>query len=293
MPSALVRRVVAAFLVAAAGPIARAQHVLITEHKKKTHVVRRVSGSRPFVEIDGKLTGSLGHRFALHKVEEYFPVFISVRNVRVRTTRVELAGSGSSINHQFEFAADFASSFPVQNVFLALALHLEDGSRNIFVREIGRLDRNRSKSLDLAVPTGVPLGSGQYKLHIFVDGLEVLHSQQPFAYREAKLDRFVKKRLKDRPDGQPEPFIGPPPEYPRSIEKPRPDGKALVRLRILPTGAIADASVLEASHPAFGESAVEALRQWRFIPRIQSGRPVETTVNMPVAFESPDAAEKS
>lgn len=290
-PSArLLGLLLAASLVHA--PLA-AQHVLIAEHKKKPHIVRRVSRSQPFVEIDGKLVAASGHRFALHKVPEYLPVFVAVRNVKVKTTAVQLQGSGSLINNEFRFSANFVSAHDLENVFVALELHFESGEKSIFLYEIGRLRPDRPRSLDLAAPTSVPLGSGRYQLHLFTNGAEVLHSLQPFAYRESMLDRMIAKRVAGRADGPPAPFIGPPPEYPSRLEKTNTKGSALVRLRVRTTGAIVDPEIVEASDPAFGEAAVEALRQWRFIPRIKGGRPVDATVNMPIDFVPPLPPEKS
>ncbi len=270
-----------------------AQHVLIVEHKKKPHIVRRVSRSQPFVEIDGKLVAASGSRFALHKVPEYLPVFIAVRNVKVKTAAIQVQDTGSLINNEFRFSANFVSAHELENVFVALELIFESGEKSIFLYELGRLRPDHPRSLDLAARTGVPLGSGRYQLHLFTNGAEVLHSLQPFGYRESMLDRMIAKRVEGRADGPPAPFIGPPPEYPSRLEKTNTKGRALIRLRVRTSGAILDPEVVEASDPAFGEAAVESLRQWRFLPRIKAGRPVEATVNMPIEFVPPQPAEKS
>jgi TonB family protein len=61
-----------------------------------------------------------------------------------------------------------------------------------------------------------------------------------------------------------------------------------VRLVIDETGAIIEASVAEASHPALGESALAAAKKWRFEPGLIRGRPAVRTVSIPFMFRGPD-----
>ena len=57
-----------------------AQNLLLTEYKGKYLPVVRARENRPYVEVDGKQVAAEGRRFALRKVDEYWPVFISVRD---------------------------------------------------------------------------------------------------------------------------------------------------------------------------------------------------------------------
>lgn len=291
-PVALWSAVALLFPGALATPLA-AQHVLVAEYKKKAHIVRRVVRNRPMVEIDGKLVAAAKDRFALHPVEEYLPVFIAVRNVSVKTSSVEFTDGSGTINNEFHFSANFVSGVPLENVFVVLELNFERGDKNIFLYEVGNLERDRPRGLELMAPSSIPLGSGHYQLHLFSNGLEVLHSLQPFDYREAMLDRMIAKRVQGRADGPPTPFIGPSPEYPPGLQKTNTKGNTVIRLRVRANGAVLDPEVLEATDPAFGEAAVESLRQWRFLPRIKSGRAIEATVQMPIDFVPPQPAEKS
>lgn len=184
---------------------ASGQSLLIVEYKEKPQIVRAARRERPMVEVNGKLVAIDAHKFALKKVDEYLPVFVSVRHVRVRTSQINLVDSGQSINHQFEFHADFSSAYPLDNVFVVLELNLNDGSKSLFLNEVGKLGPDHPRNLDLAVRTSYALGEGRYNFHVFVDGMEALHSQQPFSYRESALDRMVAKRSKDRPDSPPDP----------------------------------------------------------------------------------------
>lgn len=260
------------------------QSILVVEHHKKPAVVRSARGARPLVEENGKLVVATGDRFALRKISEFYPVFISVRDLAVKTTAINLIGTGSTINNQFEFRANFVSSYRLSDVFLVLELTFEKGPKSLFIHEIGQLEPNQPKPLSLVVPTSYPLGEGNYQFHLFVDGLEVLHSEQPFAFRENRLDQMVAKRVIGRKDGPPEFFIGPPPQYPRKLAKSKTKGRVVVRIRIRPTGSVLDPVVVEADDPAFGEAAVTSIRQWRFLPAVKNGRAVETVANVPIEF---------
>jgi len=265
-----------------------AQNVLVAEYDHKPVVVRAARRTRPYFEENGKLVAADDFKFTLHKVDEYLPVFIAVRNLKVGTRSLNLINQGGAkINNEFRFRANFESAYPLDEVFVVLVLTFEDKSKSLFLQEVGRLTPHEPRTLDLVFPTSYALGPGHFELHVFVNGMEALHSNQPFEYREAVLDRMVAKHIKGRPDGNPEPFIGPPPEYPSKLFKKKIKGRATVRLRIRPTGAVIDPEIVEASDPAFGEAAVEAMRQWRFYPRIKAGRPVETTAEMPMDFEPP------
>jgi len=53
-------------------------------------------------------------------------------------------------------------------------------------------------------------------------------------------------------------------------------------------GAVLDPSVVTATAPEFGEAALAAIRQWRFLPKVKAGRPLETRATMPFDFCPPE-----
>lgn len=265
------------------GSVAHAQHLLLVQHDGKPHPVVAAAGTHVAIEDNGKRVYVNADRFALVDAPEYLPVFISVRNVRVKTSYVQVADTGSAINNRFEFHGSFESAYTLEDVFLVLALDLDQG-RSLFVYEIGRLEPHHGRPLNLFVPVSGRLGEGHYRLHLFVGGREVLHSEQPFAYRESVLDRMIAKRIASLQDAPPQPFIGPAPEYPEKFYKTKVQGRAVVHLHIRPNGAVQDPELVEASDPAFGESALNALRRWRFLPRVKGGHPVATSATMPIDF---------
>lgn len=272
-----------------------AQNLLVVENSGKPAVVRAARGTRPLIIENDKPKIADGSRYALHPVETIYPLFVSVRNFRVRTTGVHLNGSGNSINNQLELTGEFISQTNLKDVFLALELTMEDGEKSILLQEIGELSSRHPRWINLVFRTGYNLGKGHFQFHLFTEGMEVLNSMQRFDYRERLLDKFIAKQVKDRPDGPPQPFVCPAPEYPAALAKKKINGRAVVKIRIRSTGAVLDPALVEASAPAFGEAAIEAVRAWRFIPAIKNGRAVEITANMPLDFnpaETVVAAEK-
>ena len=76
------------------------------------------------------------------------------------------------------------------------------------------------------------------------------------------------------------------PEYPPRAKRLEQEGKVLVRLRVLSSGAVTDAQVRSSSgHVLLDEAALNYLRSARFVAaRDQSGAPVDSLVQIPVSF---------
>ena len=265
----------------------RGQNVLLAKHGGKMLPVVKAWRHRALVEVGDKLVVADEHVFALRHVDEFLPMFVAVSHLEVSTHALELIDTGSLVNNEFWFRASFSSPYEIKDAFLVLELHLAKGEKALFLNEIGDLGPQRPHFLRLAVPLGFPLGEGNYTLHIFSGGLELLHSEQPFAFRERALDRIVAKHLPGLPDGPPKPLFGPTPEYPGKLAKAKLTGAVLVHCTVRANGAVADPVVKSATDPAFGEAALTAVRLWRFIPRIKNGRPTDTAVDLPLSFAPP------
>lgn len=88
----------------------------------------------------------------------------------------------------------------------------------------------------------------------------------------AKLDQVPKLVTQKRP------------AYPRALKKAGISGRVVIEFIVDKEGRVRDASVVSASRPAFGESALAAVRQWRFVPGRHGGRAVNTRVRVPIVF---------
>ena len=275
-----------ALLTALTGSLV-AQNVLFTELNGKFLPVMRARFHTPFVELDGKLTVADGGRYVLQPAPEYLPYFVSLRNVEVQTHHLNM--NGSELNHEFSFRAWLETPYHLENVFLVLELFTEKAGKALFLQEVGELEPRAPKLVDALVRLSTPLGEGKYKLHIFSGGLEVLHSKIPPEVQDMALDRMILKRIAGVENAAPKPFTGPSPEYPPSLLKAKADGRAVITLRIGANGRVYDPTIKSATQPAFGESALAAVRLFRFLPRVVNGRPVEATVDLPIDFTPPAA----
>ena len=75
------------------------------------------------------------------------------------------------------------------------------------------------------------------------------------------------------------------PKHPDELLKKLVNGDAEVDCLVTAEGRVADARVLSASHPQFGDSAVEAVRQWEFRPAERNGTPIAMRVRIPISFQ--------
>jgi TonB family protein len=268
-----------------------AQNLLLTEYKGKLLPVIRASDTRALVEVDGKQVAADSRRFALHKVEEYLPAFISVRDIDVITHHLDL--NGSDINHEFRMRAWLETPYWLDDVFIVLELDTESAGKVLFLYEVGDLRPRDPKLLSVRVPLSSALGPGRYEMHLFSKGMEVLHSSIDAMYRESVVDRMTEKRIASVKDAGPKLFVGPQPEYPAALFKAKTSGKAVVTVRIGANGRVYDPVLKSASDPAFGQAALAAVRLWRFLPLVKAGRPVETHADVPIDFTPPaDKAKK-
>lgn len=271
-------------------PLAHGQTALFAQSGKTFRLVREVILHRPYVQDDrGKLVAADGPGFGLRTVPEYAPVYVSVSHLRVGSQALELENSGTDINREFDFHAEFESPYRLEHVFVVLDMNTARVGKVLFLQGIGELGPREPRTVDIVVPMSTNIGRGRYQLHIYSDGAEVFQSQMPFEYIEGKLDEMVRRRIKGVQNASPRPFVGPSPEYPAKLLRAKVSGEAVIDFTINENGMVVDPAIARATDPAFGESALAAARMWRFLPRVRDGRPVATKVAMPFLFKLPPA----
>lgn len=272
--------------LAAAGIPARAQYALGVEHKDRIVVVRAASGDHALVEEGGRLIPSTGNKFALKQVDEYLPLVISIAKLGATTTKWQTV-QGEELNLTFGFRGEFVSPYKLENVFLVLDIDSEKLGRPIFLREIGALVPYKAKPLSLDLTLSAPLGDAKYQVHVFVNGREALHTMMSPAFIEQTLDQMVARRVKDVVNAAPKPFITPPPEYPKDLGKDSLTGNVVVTFVISPKGRVTKPEVKSETSRAFGEAALLAIRQWRFLPQVREGQAIEAPAELPFDFTPP------
>jgi periplasmic protein TonB len=80
-----------------------------------------------------------------------------------------------------------------------------------------------------------------------------------------------------------------PPRYPESARRRQEQGRVMVRVSVAIDGTPTDTRIDASSgHPALDEAAMDAVRQWRFLPARQNDRPVVASAEVPIVFRLED-----
>ena len=283
------RRFAAVALLAALAPIARAQHLLVVMDDDKPLVVVGAHGMWPEVMEEGKLRTIHGNRFALLEHGEYLPLYVAVRHPQVKTSAVMMNAGEGTINREFHFYGELETAYTLDDVYLVIVLKNDRGEKGLFLFEVGQLESRVPRQIDLVVPMQLDSAPGHYDLYMFTRGRELFQTMMPIGAMEQALNRMVAERIRDLRDAPPQPFVGPEPEYPRALLKQKVSGSATIGFRLDARGRAWEPVVVAASRPEFGEAALAVINDWRFLPKVRNGRPVETKVELPFDFSPPAA----
>jgi TonB family protein len=271
-------------LFACWAPRAAGQHYLAVKEGEKMSVVVAAHGLSPLVLHGDKLEEVHAMRFALGQGGEYLPLFVAIRHPEVRTTSLSM--DGHDINKEFHLYCELETAYSLKHVFVVIVLHLGNDS-GLFLFEVADLEPRDPRPFNVKVPMDMESQLGSYDLYMFSGGRELFHSLMPMGVADSALDRMVRERIKDVKDSAVKPLVGPAPEYPKALYRKRVDGHATVSFTIDARGAVGDPVILSASLPEFGESALAAIRLWRFLPKVKHEQPVESRAEMPFEFTSP------
>lgn len=74
------------------------------------------------------------------------------------------------------------------------------------------------------------------------------------------------------------------PVHPAELRQKLIGGGCVVECLVATDGRVVDTKVLSATDPAFGQAAIEAVRQWEFQPGERDGQPVAMKVQVPFEF---------
>ena len=87
-------------------------------------------------------------------------------------------------------------------------------------------------------------------------------------------------------DSQPTPAYQPKPPYPPFARRLGHEGRVVIRIQVLSSGAVAAASVERSSgYAVLDEAALATIKRWRFRPAQRGGKPVDATLNVPITFK--------
>jgi len=85
-------------------------------------------------------------------------------------------------------------------------------------------------------------------------------------------------------DDKPVPIYRIVPKYPAHLKRAAIQGRVFLIFIVDEKGNVGSARVAESPHPDFSESALEAIRTWKFQPGKKDGKPVRTRVRIPLTF---------
>ncbi|MGH8021156.1 MAG: energy transducer TonB [Opitutaceae bacterium] len=85
-------------------------------------------------------------------------------------------------------------------------------------------------------------------------------------------------------DKIPQPTYQPSPQYPYEMKRSGTTGSVEIGFIVDTGGSVRDAYVIRSSSPEFEDSALQAIRKWRFRPGKKGGKNVNTKMKQPLSF---------
>lgn len=80
-------------------------------------------------------------------------------------------------------------------------------------------------------------------------------------------------------------FPPPRPDYPVDMRRENLSGTATIRFIVTHDGRVIDVTVIQATHPSFGDAASRAVAKWKYDPAIKDGQPIACYLSVPVVFD--------
>lgn len=265
--------------VASSGGVpALAQDLLYAEQGGQWRLVARVDDETPMVVVGQELKSGSRTRYALQHVNKFEPYY-----VRVSDANLTIYYAPGDRNKELGFKAEFESSYQLASVFVVV----EMDERELLVHEVGNLAPRKPTRISFRFALDNYPSSSRYRLHVFASGKEVLNSSMPTEVVDHVLAQMVAEKIAGVANTDPQPLVGPIPLYPKAFRKKGLSGSATVSFVVTPDGKVSDPVVTEATEPAFGEAAVQAIREWWFSPKVVDGRCVESRASFPFKFAPP------
>jgi TonB family protein len=268
----------------------KAQTALCAQDNGKPLLIRRAEGTTAFALKEEKWTAFREGPFALLPASEYYPTLIDIIDQNFKKGERAISDNGPSSVHlvhsgRFVFNADIEAQSSLDNVVLVLTLVSPQDGEQQYIREIGELKAHRMKRISFDAITSYRLiGVRLEHVHIYSDGREVFTSHVSLSDRRRALDEMVTKRLSAVKDAKVKPLFMIQPAYPNAL-KPKIKGEAMISCLVDAHGKVSNPSLISATNPAFAGPALEAVKEWRFIPEVREGVAVESKVSVPFTFD--------
>ncbi|HEX5418386.1 MAG TPA: M56 family metallopeptidase, partial [Gammaproteobacteria bacterium] len=115
--------------------------------------------------------------------------------------------------------------------------------------------------------------SGLYQSSIIKKVIRTLDSE--IKQSNAISERLLSATTTTREDSEVLPLIRVPPDYPPAALKEHKEGSVQLKFTIAKDGSTDNISVVSSTDSAFEDAAVKAVAQWRYLPRLVAGVPVD------------------
>ena len=268
--------------VLALAPAAIAQNVFVAVDQGATRRVKLLRAGVPWSEKGGKLVSEAKSSFVLGKATVYRPGLVALPDFQVSTSHLEDT-SGGRFNYAMQIRGCAQSDTAFQNCFMVLDLSFWKANGFVYA-ELPDLPAGRKVNFDLTFPLADRLEEGTYYVHLFSEGIELLQSKMSSGYvaaQKKKMEELLVAKRRDYPAivAQSEQAA-----YPAAFKGEKLTGAARVRCRVTTLGEVVAPEIVSATHPAFGEAALAAIRKWKFDPALKDLRFVESTLEIPFEF---------
>ena len=81
--------------------------------------------------------------------------------------------------------------------------------------------------------------------------------------------------------------------YPVALRRAGVTGSVVIEFMVDTTGTVQDPFAVESTRPEFEQSAIQAVKQWKFTPGIMNGREVNTRMRVPIHFTLQPGPQKA
>jgi len=261
------------------------QNVFVVLDDGAPKMVKEIRYHQPMIEKAGKLTGASTEEYAFLRATLFRPGLVALTDFRVATAHAE-DGTGGRFNYTLKIFGHAKSDTAFKKCFMVLEM-TGWKARGVAFAEMPDLPAGEMIEINLQFPLAEKLEEGSYRVHLFSDGIELLHTKLPEAYvtkQKQKTAELLAGKTQDWP-----PILAHKvnPTYPEALKNSRVIGAARVRLHVTKTGDVVSPELINSSDPAFGEAALAAVVKWKFDPALKGRKFVDANVEVPVVFQPP------
>jgi TonB family protein len=270
-----------------AAPAATAQNFFISVKDGKAEIVKQIHRERPMVERGGKLVSAGGSEYGLARATVYSPGLVSFDpDFVIRVVHRVVVSDRTNLGYELRAEGRVTSDTTFHVCFIVME-EVAPTEKGLAFAVLPDLVAGEPVQLNLIFPLSDQPELANYRVHIFSNGIERLHSKMKPPYLAAQKQKTA-ALLSGNAKDFPAIFAhGRDAAYPDALKESGASGTARVRCHVTKKGDVASAELVSASAPAFGEAALAAVPKWKFDPAIRGLQFVEADVELPIDFKPP------